>query len=147
MWCCRRWPSPRRARSIRAAEGILDEDARNVDLVRKALDEGSVARLDLLSAESQLAQDQTLMPPLRQELSVARHALAVLVGQPPGNWSAPDFELEDFAPPSDLPVTCPPSSRAAARTFARTKRSSMRRPPLSASPPRISIRRSSSPAR
>lgn len=92
---------------IRAAEGILDEDARNVDLVRRALEEGSVARVDLLSAESQLAQDQTLMPPLRQELSVARHALAVLVGQPPGNWSAPDFELEDFAPPSDLPMSLP----------------------------------------
>jgi NodT family efflux transporter outer membrane factor (OMF) lipoprotein len=92
---------------IRAAQSILDEDARNVDLVHKALDEGSVARVDLLSAESQLAQDETLMPPLRQELSVARHALAVLVGQTPGNWSAPDFELEDFIPPSDLPVTLP----------------------------------------
>jgi NodT family efflux transporter outer membrane factor (OMF) lipoprotein len=92
---------------IRAAESILEEDARNVDLVHRALDEGSVARVDLLSAESQLAQDQTLMPPLRQELSVARHALAVLVGQTPGNWSAPDFELEDFIPPSDLPAALP----------------------------------------
>ncbi len=92
---------------IRAAEGILDEDGRNVDLVRKALTEGSVARVDLLSAESQLAQDQTLLPPLRQELSQARHALAVLVGQAPGNWSAPDFELEDFLPPADLPIAVP----------------------------------------
>jgi NodT family efflux transporter outer membrane factor (OMF) lipoprotein len=92
---------------IRAVEGILDEDSRNVDLVRKALDEGSVARVDLLSAESQLAQDQTLLPPLRQELSVARHALAVLVGQAPGNWSPPDFELEDFLPPSALPLSLP----------------------------------------
>ncbi|HEV7716293.1 MAG TPA: TolC family protein, partial [Steroidobacteraceae bacterium] len=58
---------------IRAVESILEEDSRNVDLVHKALDEGSVARVDLLSAESQLAQDQTLLPPLRQELSVARH--------------------------------------------------------------------------
>jgi NodT family efflux transporter outer membrane factor (OMF) lipoprotein len=92
---------------IRAAEGVLEEDGRNVDLVRKALDEGSVARIDLLSAESQLAQDQTLLPPLRQELSAARHALAVLVGQPPGNWSPPDFELEDFLPPADLPMSVP----------------------------------------
>src|SRR5262249_13685874 len=74
---------------------------------QKALQEGSVARIDLLTAQSQLAQDQTLLPPLRQELSVARHALAVLVGQPPGNWSAPDFELEDFLPPADLPVSVP----------------------------------------
>ena len=72
---------------IRAAEGILAEDQRNVDLVRTALEAGSVARVDLLSAQSQLAQDQTLLPPLRQQLSVARHALAVLVGQAPGSWS------------------------------------------------------------
>jgi len=92
---------------IRATEGVLAEDARNVELVRRALDEGSVARVDLLSAQSQLAQDQTLLPPLRQELSVARHALAVLVGQAPGNWSAPDFELEDFLPPETLPLSLP----------------------------------------
>jgi len=92
---------------IRAAESILDEDSRNVELVRKALDEGSVARVDLLTAQSQLAQDQTLLPPLRQELSAARHALAVLVGQAPGNWSPPDFELADFTALSPLPVSLP----------------------------------------
>jgi NodT family efflux transporter outer membrane factor (OMF) lipoprotein len=92
---------------IRAAESILEEDSRNVELVRKALDEGSVARVDLLTAQSQLAQDQTLLPPLRQELSAARHALAVLVGQPPGNWSPPEFELEDFTALSPLPVSLP----------------------------------------
>ena len=92
---------------IRAAEAVLEEDRRNAELVRKAFDEGSVPRLDVLSAESQLAQDETLMPPLRQELSKARHALAVLVGQAPGNWTPPDFELEDFTPPATLPMTLP----------------------------------------
>jgi NodT family efflux transporter outer membrane factor (OMF) lipoprotein len=92
---------------IRAAEGVLDEDRRNLELVRKAFEEGSVPRLDVLSAESQLAQDETLMPPLRQELSAARHALAVLVGEAPGNWSPPDFDLEDFTPPATLPVSLP----------------------------------------
>jgi NodT family efflux transporter outer membrane factor (OMF) lipoprotein len=92
---------------IRAAEAVLEDDRRNVELVRKAFDEGSVPRLDVLSAESQLAQDETLMPPLRQELSTARHALAVLVGEAPGNWSPPDFELEDFTPPETLPLSLP----------------------------------------
>jgi NodT family efflux transporter outer membrane factor (OMF) lipoprotein len=92
---------------IRATEAVLEDDRRNAELVRKAFDEGSVPRLDVLSAESQLAQDETLMPPLRQELSAARHALAVLVGEAPGNWSPPDFELEDFTPPATLPVSLP----------------------------------------
>src|SRR6185369_9679303 len=45
---------------IRAAEAVLEDDRRNVELVRKAFQEGSVPRLDVLSAESQLAQDETL---------------------------------------------------------------------------------------
>jgi NodT family efflux transporter outer membrane factor (OMF) lipoprotein len=92
---------------IRAAKRCSEEDRRNAEQVRKAFDEGSVPRLDVLSAESQLAQDETLMPPLRQELSAARHALAVLVGEAPGNWSPPEFELEDFPPPATLPVSLP----------------------------------------
>lgn len=92
---------------IRATEGVLDDDRRNLELVRRAFEEGSVPRLDVLSAESQLAQDETLLPPLRQELSAARHALAVLVGEAPGNWSPPDFDFEDFSLPATLPVSLP----------------------------------------
>lgn len=87
---------------LRAAEAVLEEDRRNLELVRKALQEGSATRVDLLGAESQLAQDQTLLPPLRQELSAARHALAVLEGQPPGNRVPRDFDLEDFRQPASL---------------------------------------------
>jgi NodT family efflux transporter outer membrane factor (OMF) lipoprotein len=92
---------------IKAVEGILAEDQRNVDLVRTALEAGSVARVDLLSAQSQLAQDETLLPPLRQQLSVARHALAVLVGRPPGAWAAPDFDLESFQPNAGVALIVP----------------------------------------
>lgn len=47
-----------------------------------------------------------MLPPLRQQLSVARHALAIL-GQLPGNWKAPDFDLAEFALPDELPVSLP----------------------------------------
>lgn len=87
---------------LRAAQAVIEDDRRNVELVRRAMHEGSVARVDLLGAESQLAQDQTLLPPLRQELSVAQHALAVLEGQPPGSRVPRDFDLEDFQPPAAL---------------------------------------------
>jgi NodT family efflux transporter outer membrane factor (OMF) lipoprotein len=92
---------------IAAVETILQRDRDNLDLVRNAFDAGSVSRLDVLAAESQLARDETLLPPLRQQLSAARHALAVLAGQPPGSWSPPDFELQQFALPRELPVTLP----------------------------------------
>jgi len=82
-------------------------DEHNLELVRIAYEAGSVARTDVLSAESQLAGDRTLLPPLRQQLSVARHALTVLVGKSPGEWAPPDFVLDTLTLPTDLPVTVP----------------------------------------
>jgi NodT family efflux transporter outer membrane factor (OMF) lipoprotein len=92
---------------IRAAEDVVAADEHNLELVRIAYEAGSVARTDVLSAESQLAGDRTLLPPLRQQLSVARHALTVLVGKSPGEWAPPDFVLDTLTLPTDLPVTVP----------------------------------------
>jgi outer membrane protein TolC len=46
-----------------------------------------------------LAQNRRILTQLcifrhRQQLSVARHALAVLVGHAPADWSSPDFEQQ-----------------------------------------------------
>jgi NodT family efflux transporter outer membrane factor (OMF) lipoprotein len=90
-----------------AAESIIADDERNLGLVRQKLDAGKAAEVDVLSAESQLANDRTQIPPLRQQLSTARHALAILVGRFPGEWSPPDFELADFTLPEELPVSLP----------------------------------------
>jgi NodT family efflux transporter outer membrane factor (OMF) lipoprotein len=92
---------------IKAVNDIIAADEHNLELVRIAFTAGSVARTDVLSAESQLAGDRTLLPPLLQQLSVARHALSVLVGKTPAEWSPPDFELETLTLPGDLPVTLP----------------------------------------
>jgi NodT family efflux transporter outer membrane factor (OMF) lipoprotein len=92
---------------IRAAAELLSEDRSNLRLVRTAFATGSVSKLDVLTAQSQLAGDQTLLPPLYQQLAMARHALAVLLGQPPAAWSQPDLELTDIRLPKELPVTVP----------------------------------------
>jgi len=92
---------------IKAAEEIVAVDVHNLELVRIEFEAGSIARTDVLTAESQLAGDETLLPPLRQQLSVARHALSVLVGVTPAQWSPPDFELDTLTLPIDLPVTVP----------------------------------------
>ncbi len=92
---------------IRAAAELLSEDRDNVKLVRTAFENGSVSKLDVLTAQSQLASDQTLLPPLYQQLAMARHALAVLLGRPPAGWSQPDLELADIRLPRQLPVSVP----------------------------------------
>lgn len=61
----------------------------------------------MLTAESQLASDRALLPPLLQQASVARHAIAVLVGKESANWSAPDFDFGTLVLPSELPLSLP----------------------------------------
>ncbi len=90
-----------------AVRDIVADDERNLELVRLKFEGGKVARLDVLTAESQLANDRTQLPPLEQQLSVARHALSVLAGRFAAQWAPPDFDLAEFTLPADLPVSVP----------------------------------------
>ena len=92
---------------IRAVEDMLKDDESNLRLVRDQLNAGTATDLDIETATSQLASDRTLLPPLRQQLSVARHALSVLVGKTPAGWSAPEFDLDHLTLPEEVPVSLP----------------------------------------
>jgi NodT family efflux transporter outer membrane factor (OMF) lipoprotein len=92
---------------IKAVEELLNDDAHNLRLVQDELQAGAATDLDVETADSQLASDRTLLPPLRQQLSVARHALAVLVGKAPARWAPPDFDLDQLTLPAELPVSLP----------------------------------------
>ncbi|HEY1797368.1 MAG TPA: efflux transporter outer membrane subunit [Stellaceae bacterium] len=97
--------------SVRAemetVERIIADDERNLKLVKTAQEAGTATEVDVTSAQSQLANDRTLIPPLRQRLSVAKHALAVFAGKVPIEFDAPDFDLRGFALPNVIPVTLP----------------------------------------
>ena len=75
--------------------------------MRAARGTGAITDIDVLSAQSQLDHDQTLVAPLRQELAAARDALATLVGKSPAEWQAPDFTLDAFTLPAELPLVVP----------------------------------------
>src|SRR5258708_33118135 len=60
-----------------------------------------------MTQSSQLEADRTLLPPIRQQISVARHALSILLGRLPAEWVPPDFDLSEFTLPPELPVTLP----------------------------------------
>jgi len=92
---------------IETAEAILVDDRKNLDLARRAEQVGGVAEGQRVNAQSQLAADEALLPPLRQNLAAARHALALLVGKAPSGWTAPDFDLADLKAPASIPVGLP----------------------------------------
>jgi NodT family efflux transporter outer membrane factor (OMF) lipoprotein len=92
---------------IKTVEDIIADDQENLRLVREEVNAGIASDLDIDSATSQIETDRTLLPPLNQQLSVARHALAILVGKPPGDWTPPDFDLAALTLPEELPVSVP----------------------------------------
>src|SRR6202045_284435 len=92
---------------IATVETILAQDRDNLRLVQSAFDNGSVAREDVVSAQSQIANDMTLLPPLRQELAMARHTLSVLLGRAPASQLPDGVDLAQITLPSRVPVSLP----------------------------------------
>ncbi|NID14649.1 efflux transporter outer membrane subunit [Luteibacter yeojuensis] len=92
---------------IQAVQTLLTDDRKNLELVQTAHRYGSATQVDVALATSQLAQDETLLPPLAQQRDIARHALSVLAGRGPADWVPPDFALDDFSLPADLPLSLP----------------------------------------
>jgi len=92
---------------IELDQAVIAEDHRALDLSRAAEQAGGEGLGRRVGAQSQLASDEALLPPLRQSLAAARHALALLVGKAPANWTAPDFQLDAFKVPERLPLALP----------------------------------------
>jgi len=92
---------------IDTVETILVQDRDNLRLVQSAFDNGSVAREDVVTAQSQIANDMTLLPPMRQELAQAHHALSVVLGRAPANELPHDVDLGQITLPLQVPVSLP----------------------------------------
>lgn len=92
---------------IAATETIIAEDEKTLKLVQAAFDAGSETKVNILTAQSQLDNDRALLPPLKQRMSIARHALSILAGEAPADWAPPEFALDDFTLPEELPLTLP----------------------------------------
>lgn len=84
---------------------ILAQQA--LDVVRQQTARGYATRLDEATQEAQLAQARTAIPPLQRQIDQARDQLAVLCGVFPNQDPAPQWELDTFTLPSELPVSVP----------------------------------------
>jgi len=92
---------------IGAVKKIIAEDKKTLKLVQAAFNAGADTKVNVLAVQSQLENNQALLPPLEQRVSIAKHALAILMGKAPGNWSPPEFTLESLILPKELPVSLP----------------------------------------
>ncbi len=92
---------------IDTAKRIVADDLRNLELVRRKVAAGRAPRSDLPTATARLAIDRAQLPALEQQAVVAEDALAVLLGEAPGDWREPRPSLADFHLPAVLPVRLP----------------------------------------
>ena len=92
---------------LKVVDQILEDDKKNLSMVRAAEAAGGEPRSAQIGAKSQLASDETLAPALRARLDAARHALARLTGKTPAEFVAPDLSLADLPLPASLPVSLP----------------------------------------
>ncbi|MFP5240225.1 MAG: efflux transporter outer membrane subunit, partial [Acidobacteriota bacterium] len=92
---------------IQAYEAIVAAQTRQLNMVTRQSLLGGAAQSDVLAQQAQLAQTRAILPPLESELAITRNQLALLSGQFPGNAALPEFRLEEFKLPSELPVSLP----------------------------------------
>ena len=92
---------------IATVQALIADDRKNVDLTDKRRRAGEGTLVQVLTAQSQLADDQTALPPLYQQLSQATHMLALLVGQAPSDFTAPQLTLASLTLPPSIPVSLP----------------------------------------
>ncbi|MBG9386630.1 efflux transporter outer membrane subunit [Caenimonas aquaedulcis] len=94
------------ARALQA--DTIEGYQRSVKITQNRYDAGIVARTDVLQAQTQLANAQAEQLTLERQRAVLEHAIAVLVGKAPGNFSiAPRPVFAGMIPdiPFDVPST------------------------------------------
>ena len=92
---------------IQALQAIADADRQDLDMIVKAHNAGGATEADIAAAREQLALDSSAIPPQKQRLAAARHAMAVLVGKAPSDFEPPDFDAKSGSLPPSLPVSIP----------------------------------------
>ena len=85
---------------------MVSDNETAVGLARRQLSAGYVSQLDLSMQETALAQTRQMLPPLRKQFEQNRDLLRVLIGQPQ-DYRVPDFSIEEFTLPKELPLTLP----------------------------------------
>ena len=95
------------AAQLSAIEAILAAQQSQLDIAHKRFQLGAIARGEELSLQTQTEQTRATLPPLRNQLQQTNHLLAVLVGEAPAAANIPQFSLDDFTLPADIPLLVP----------------------------------------
>jgi len=92
---------------IGALADIVASERDQLKVVQRQFDAGAASRSDVLAQQTQVAENEALLPGLEKQLAQAQHRLAVLVGRTPDDVTVPDFTLAQLTLPAELPLSVP----------------------------------------
>lgn len=92
---------------IKSTQDTIVAEADELGIVKAQFDSGAISRAAVLSSQTQLAQSRASLAPLEKALGQTRHQLAILAGRLPSATDLPQFTMESFTLPDDLPVSLP----------------------------------------
>jgi len=92
---------------IKAMQQIIDAEAEQLAVTEKQYGIGVIAKVDLLSQRTSLAQRRTQLPALQKAVAQTRHQIATLTGRLPGEVNLPQFNLTGLTLPREIPLTLP----------------------------------------
>jgi NodT family efflux transporter outer membrane factor (OMF) lipoprotein len=92
---------------IDATRQLIAISSNLVQVVRTQLAKHSATQADLAAQESQLAQINTMLPPLEKQVAQQRDLLTALSGGFPGEQLSEKFELSGLELPQKIPVSLP----------------------------------------
>jgi NodT family efflux transporter outer membrane factor (OMF) lipoprotein len=95
------------AGEIHQTKKLIKLEKEQLRLTQAQVNAGTTPYANILSIESLIAANQSLLAPLEQNLSQAQHLLATLEGQLPSKADLPDINLNELVLPLDLPVSLP----------------------------------------
>jgi NodT family efflux transporter outer membrane factor (OMF) lipoprotein len=92
---------------IAGTERVIVLERESLEVLRRELELGSIAEVDVYAQDAALAQLEGTLPPLRKQLHQAQDQLAMLTGHLAAEFKPRPLELDQLALPTDLPLGVP----------------------------------------
>lgn len=91
---------------IAATEELIKIESNVLGVLKKQYQLGGISNADVLTQQTTLEQTRATLPPLKQNLATAKHALSALTGVFPDS-PLPSIKLKTLKLPRELPVSLP----------------------------------------
>jgi NodT family efflux transporter outer membrane factor (OMF) lipoprotein len=92
---------------ILATEQVIALEKESLAVLRRELELGAIAEVDVYAQEAALAQLEATLAPLQRQLSQTEDQLAVLTGRLPADFTPSNLQLDQLVLPLDLPLGVP----------------------------------------